>query len=208
MRTNRKLSDQEVREQVSEAEESRLEADAELREHKREMRFEMREVERELEEARREAGRAMRESQREVERSVWEAKREAKKAKRQTTRIWSIANQVAEISFAPRPPLAPRPALPTRAVTEPQLDCSSMNKQFALAGDKDGLTKHAFAIVAGCGTLKVNIDEKNLMKITLRGLERERAEAAKCNDNGKLKRQKLRAYDRDIKQLKARLSMT
>jgi len=222
LRTNRKLTDLEIREQVHEAEESRLEADAELREHEqemrehkremkehqRELRLEMREMERELEEARREAQRAMRDSQREVERSVRESEREARKAKRQTTRVWSIANQVAEISFSPRAPLAPRPAKPTRALTEPQLDCSSMNKEFALASDKDGLSRHAFAVVAGCGTFKVNIDQKKLMKITLQGLERERAEAAKCKDNGKLKNQKLRAYDRDIKQLKARLSMT
>lgn len=222
LRTNQKLSAQEVREQVREAEESRREAEAEMREHnremrqkkrelsqqKREMRIEMREMEKELEQARREVDRAMRESQREVERSVREAEREAKEAKRHTTRVWSIANQVAEISFAPKPTRAPKPAKFNRAVTNPQLDCSSMNKQFAIGGGKDGLTKHAFAVVAGCGTFKVDIDEQKLMKITLRGLERERAEAAKCDDNDKLKAKKLRAYDRDIKKLKARLSMT
>ncbi|GAB5486781.1 MAG: hypothetical protein Pars2KO_03510 [Parasphingorhabdus sp.] len=222
LRTNKKLSAQEIREQVREAEESRREAEADLREHEREnrehkremkeqqreMRMEMREMERELEEARREVEQAMRESQREVERSVKEAERQAKEAKRHTTRVWSIANQVAEISFSPRAPRAPRPAKPTRAVTEPQLDCSSMNKQFAMGGRKDGLTKQAFAMVAGCGTFKIDIDEKKLMKITLRGLERDRAEAAKCDDNGQLKIKKLRAYDRDIEKLKARLSMT
>lgn len=222
LRTNKKLSSQEIREQAREAEQSRLEADADLHEHKREMREhkremkrqkrEMREVERqierELEQARKEVNRAMRESQREVERSVREAERAAKRAKRHTSGVWSIANQVAEISFAPKPPLAPKPIKFSSAVTKPQLDCSSMNKQFAIRGGKDGLTKHAFAVVAGCETFKVDIDKVKLMKITLRGLERDRAEAAKCDESDKLKAKKLRAYDRDIKKLKARLSMT
>ncbi len=222
LRTNQRLSAQEIREQVREAEESRREADAELREHEREMRehkremkeqqremrMEMIEIERDLEEARREAERAMRESQREVERSVKEAERQAREAKRHSSRIWSIANQVSEISFAPKPPRAPRPAKPTRAVTDPQLDCASMNKQFAFGGRKTELTNHTLAAIAGCGTIKVSIDQKKLMKITLRGLEHDRAEVAKCEDSDKLKAKKLRAYDRDIKKLKARLSMT
>ncbi|MEP2988103.1 MAG: M56 family metallopeptidase [Parasphingorhabdus sp.] len=222
LRTNQRLSAQEIREQVREAEESRREADAELREQereireqkwemkeqKREMHLEMREMERELEEARREVSREMRETQREVERSIREAERAAKRAKRHTTRVWSIANQVSEISFAPKSPRAPQPVKPNRAVTDPQLDCASMNKQFAFGGRKNQLTNHALAAIAGCGTFKVTIDEKKLMKITLRDLERGRAEAAKCSDNEKLKSKKLRAFDRDIKKLKARLSMT
>lgn len=222
LRTNKKLSSREIREQVREAEQSRLEADAdlrglkrEMREHKRKMKRQKREmreverqIERELEQARIEVNRAMRESQREVERSVREAEREAKRAKRYTSGVWSIANQVAEISFAPKPPRAPKPIKFSSAVTKPQLDCSSMNKQFAIRGGKDGLTKHAFAVVAGCETFKVDIDDVKLMKITLRGLERDRAEAAKCDESDKLKAKKLRAYDRDIKKLKARLSMT
>lgn len=222
LRTNERLSAEEIREQVKEAEESRLEAEAELREHvrelrahkremkaqQREMRKELLEMERELERARREVDQAMRESQREVERSVKEAEREAREAKRHSSRVWSIANKVSEISFSPKAPRAPRPAKPTRAVTEPQLDCASMNKQFAFGGRKNELTNHALAAIAGCGTFKVSIDEKKLMKITLRGLERDRAEVAKCEDSEKLKAKKLRAYDRDIQKLKARLSMT
>lgn len=222
LRTNRRLSAEEIREQVEEAEQSRLEADADLREHERElhehkrevkeqareMRHEMREMERELEEARVEVDRAMRETQREVERSVREAERAAKRAKRHTTRVWSISDQVSAISFAPKPPRAPRPAMPSRAVSKPQLDCAAMNKQIALGGPQGALTNHALGIIAGCTSFRVDINQKKVMKITLRGLEHDRSEAAKCDDDGKLKSRKLRAYDRDIKKLKARLSMT
>jgi len=196
-----------------------------MKEHKREMRIEMREVEREIEEARREVEREMREVQREVERSVREANREAREAAREarissrisqrqsqkvnrkTSRVWSIANQVAEISFAPRAPRTPQVAPVIRVPAAPAPDCMAMNKKIAFAGQK-GLANASWAVVAGCGDFQVNIDEKKLMKLTLKNMERDFKEAKQCRDRSKAHQNKLRAYDRDIKKLKAQLSMT
>ena len=237
LRTNKKLSDADVRDMVAEAEESRREAEADLRDHERdmgeynrEMRAMEREVQREIEEAQREVTQssreAMRESQWEVAQSVREAEQAAREAQaeaaeaakeatrasnrasRKTSGVWSIANQIAEISFAPRPPRAPSAPKPPAVSQTSQPDCGAMNKQIAFGGQKNAMSDRAWAVVAGCGTLKVQVDEKKLMKLTLRGLEKDRAEAAKCKSKDRHHAEKMRAYDRDIKKLKAQLSMT
>ena len=82
-----------------------------------------------------------------------------------------------------------------------------MNKKIAFGGQK-GLTDAAWAVVAGCGDFEVKVDEEQLMKLTLKSMERDYEEAKQCRDNSKAHQKKLRAYDRDIKKLKARLSMT
>ncbi|QJB68876.1 M56 family metallopeptidase [Parasphingorhabdus halotolerans] len=232
LRTNKKLSDADVRDMVAEAEEARREAEADIRdherdmrEHQREMRMDMREVERDVEEAKREAARsvrdAMRESQWEVAQSVREAEQAARetqieaaeavkgnRASRKTSSVWSIANQISSISFAPRPPRAPSVPKPPVVSHVAQPDCEAMNKQIAFGGQKNVMSDRAWAVVAGCGTFKVEIDEKKLMKLTLRGLEKDRAEAAKCKSKDRHHAEKMRAYDRDIKKLRTQLSMT
>lgn len=90
LRTNKKLTNAEVKRMIEEAEESRAEAHSEMKEHEREAkqhereaRQEMREAEREARAMEREWQREMRETQREVARSVREAKHEMKKAERE-----------------------------------------------------------------------------------------------------------------------------
>ncbi|MEM8918113.1 MAG: M56 family metallopeptidase [Pseudomonadota bacterium] len=233
LRTNQKLSKEKAREMAVEAEHSRREADAELREHKKEMqaheremrkhqqmvRIELRQAEREREQALSEAARERREAQREARNAVREAEREAREAlrealeearesqdtqtsrktARQTSRVWSIANQVVEISYAPRLPVKPKSV-------KVDIDCQAMNKKIAFAGKRGDIENQAWAVVAGCGTLKAKVDEKKMMKLTLQTLKQRRDAAAKsCNNPDADLRRKIRDYDREIKELEADL---
>jgi len=83
-----------------------------------------------------------------------------------------------------------------------------MNKQIAFGGRDDELSKAAWAVVAGCGNFEVKIDQKKLLKMTLKSLKKQRAKEANCENKDKGHKDKLRAFDRDIKKLKSRLSMT
>ncbi|MEO0440889.1 MAG: M56 family metallopeptidase [Pseudomonadota bacterium] len=235
LRTNQKLSKEKAREMVVEAEQSRREADAELHEHKKEMkernremrehqqmvRIELRQAERERQQALREAAREMREAQREARTAAREAEREAREAlrealeearerdseasqtsrktARQTSRVWSIANQVVEISYAPRLPVKPKSV-------KVDIDCQAMNKKIAFAGKRGDIESQAWAVVAGCGTLKTKVDEKKMIKLTLQTLKQRRDAAAKsCNNPDADLRRKIRNYDREIKELEAGL---
>ncbi|MEL6874025.1 MAG: M56 family metallopeptidase, partial [Pseudomonadota bacterium] len=228
LRTNQKLSKEKAREMVVEAEHSRREADAELREHKKEMkernremrkhqqmvRVQLREAEREKEQALREAQREARIAMREAEREAREALREAleearerqseatqtsRKTARQTSRVWSIANQVVEISYAPRLPVKPKSV-------KVDIDCTAMNKKIAFAGKRGDVESKAWAVVAGCGTLKAKVDEKKMMKLTLQTLKQRRKAAAKsCSNPDADLRREIRNYDREIKELEAGL---
>ena len=82
-----------------------------------------------------------------------------------------------------------------------------MNKQIAMGG-KNGLTGEAWAVVAGCGGFEVKIDKAAMLKATLSGLEKDRAEAAKCTESKANRAQKLKDFDRSIAKVKAQLSMT
>lgn len=190
---------QSVREAQKEARQAQREALQEVREAEQEAR----EAEQEAREAEREAREQAREAQREARWEAREAARESERSSaresRKTTRIWSIANQVAEISFAPQLPVAP-------AAKKSDINCKAMNKKIAFGGKRGGLTEHAWAVVAGCGTFETNIDQKKMMKITLRSLKERRAAAAKSCDTPKAKlRRDLKNYDLEIEKLQAKL---
>lgn len=233
LRTNKKLSDAELREQIKEAEQSRREADAHLREHKREMRahqremkehkremrIEMREVEREVEEARRETEREMRESQREVQRAVWEAEREAIEDKREalrhkrkvrnerrpTSHVWSIANQISEISFAPQAPRASQPPTLNFSISG-QLNCKAIGKDLAFNSGHGVMIEQAWASVVDCSGFHPKSDRKKLLKMTLQVLEQERSKAVSCKTKSHKDSLKLRVYDREIKHVRKKLT--
>ena len=204
LRTDKDLSEKEVREMVQEAEQSRLEADQALRESgwdSKEMRSTMSEIDRELAEAKREmeqelreAQQEMREAQREAAREAREAQREARQAAREAREEARTEAGISSISF-----------VTSSKVSGP--DCKAMNKQIAMGG-KNGLTGEAWAVVAGCGGFEVKIDKAAMLKATLSGLEKGRAEAAKCTESKANRAQKLKDFDRSIEKVKAQLSMT
>ena len=204
LRTDKDLSEKEIREMVQEAEQSRLEADQALRESgwdSKEMRSTMSEIDRELAEAKREmeqelreAQQEMREAQREAAREAREAQREARQAAREAREEARTEAGISSISF-----------VTSSKVSGP--DCKAMNKQIAMGG-KNGLTGQAWAVVAGCGGFEVKIDKAAMLKATLSGLEKGRAEAAKCTESKANRAQKLKDFDRSIEKVKAQLSMT
>lgn len=226
-----KFDREELREEMRESEREMKQAEREMKQAEREMKAaerewqseskkhsfrmdqEVRDAIREAQEEAREAVRDARESMRDIWEAEREVKREARSERRQTSSVWSIAQQVSNISFAPKSARAPHvsrptvPALTARPVVSHSIsDCKAMNKQIAFGGKRGGHTDQAWAAVAGCANFEVRINRTALMKATLRGLEKSRVEAANCRDKDKAK--KLRAFDRDIKELRSRLTMT
>ncbi len=262
LRTNKRLSKDEIREMVEEAEESRREADEAAREAKadqREMRLELaeaarelkqaerewqeelkeigkaksrldRETQREVELALREAQRDVREAQREAQREAREAQREAREAQREAreaqreaaeaareaqqeaieaksvaARIWDVS----QIAFKPNFRTAvtssnrSKNSSSSRSSSKSNADCVAMNKKIAFAG-QGAMNDRAWASIVGC----VKVDQHVALKVTLKTLEKKRAKAAECNSKDAKQKLKLEGYDRDIKELKAQLSMT
>tara|TARA_R110000772_G_scaffold169116_2_gene280844 strand:- start:2011 stop:2253 length:243 start_codon:yes stop_codon:yes gene_type:complete len=80
-----------------------------------------------------------------------------------------------------------------------------MNKEIAFASAGKGTMNNlAWASVVGCA----EVDQKGALKVSLKALENKRAKAASCNDKDAQQKLKIEAFDRDIKKLKAQLSMT
>ena len=239
IRTNKPISEQEFEKLIEEAEASHREAEQELREHehemkehdresrerRHEMRIEKREIEREINEARREAMEAMRESQREVHRSVREAEREARRAirkartaSRKTSGNWVIANQVAEISFAPRPKAPPKPAMAPAAIRghgsfpvsirfRSQGKCQTASQTVAFDSRRGVMTERAWAALVNCSGQKGTENRKRLLEMTLRTLEASRDEMAKaCRNPDARQREKLKVFDREIKHLQRKIT--
>jgi bla regulator protein BlaR1 len=75
-------------------------------------------------------------------------------------------------------------------------------------GGTNGLTGQAWAVVAGCGGFEVKIDKTAMLKATLSGLEKGRAEAAKCTESKANRTRKLKDFDNSIAKVRAQLSMT
>ena len=215
LRTDKDLSEKEVREMVKEAEQSRLEADQALRESgwdSKEMRSTMSEIDRELAEAKREmeqelreAQQEMREAQREAAGEARVARREALAEARQAQREARQAEREAREEARTEAGISSISFVTSSKVSGP--DCKAMNKQIAMGG-KNGLTGEAWAVVAGCGGFEVKIDKAAMLKATLSGLEKDRAEAAKCTESKANRAQKLKDFDRSIAKVKAQLSMT
>ncbi|WP_417622992.1 M56 family metallopeptidase [Parasphingorhabdus sp.] len=211
LRTNKELSEKEIRKLVAEAEKSRVEADRALRKSNfdsKEMRTTMREVERELAAARREMERELREAdqqvrealrdarqaQREAMAEAQQARQEAWQAEREAQAEAEAAAHISSIFYSTHD-----------KVSGP--DCVAMNRQIAMAGD-NGLVGQAWAVVAGCGGFKVKVDKVAALKAALAGLEKGRAEAVKCKDGTADSARKIRQFDLSIDTVKAQLSMT
>ena len=222
LRTNQRLSDKEIRKMVAEAEKSRLEADEALRESeldRQQIGSTMREVERELarvskemklgwqetdrevrealreaEEAQREALAEAREARQEAIEAAREARQEAWEAKREARQDAAASARIASISYST-----------SNTVKGP--DCVAMNRQIAMGGE-NGLASQAWAVVAGCGGFEVKTDKAAILKQTLIGLEKGRAEAEKCKDDKAGRAKKIKDFDRSIAKVKAQLSMT
>ena len=231
LRTDKELSKKEIRKMVEEAEKSRLEADKALRASgwdRKQMHSTMSEIDRELAQAQQEMQQELREAQQEVR----EAQREARQAKlealqdaRQAQReAWEDARQAQREALqdareAQRDAReAAREASSSSAARMTSIsyttsgkisgpDCTAMNKQIAMAGTS-GLTGQAWAVVAGCGGFEVKIDKAAMLKAALVGLEKSRADAAKCKDSKADRAKKIKDFDRSIEKVKAQLSMT
>ena len=220
LRTDKKLSEQEVRQMVKEAEQSRLEAEKALHESgwdETEMRSTMSEVDRELAEAKREmerelreADREVREAQREARQAQREAMREAREAQREALRKVCQAQREAALEAREQSRTALLSSISyarssAHAASSNGPDCKAMNKQIAMSG-KNGLTSQAWEVVPGCGGFEVKVDRVAILKATLSGLEKGRAEAAKCTDNMSTRARTLKELDRSIQKVKAQLS--
>ena len=211
LRTDKVLSEKEIRKMVAEAEKSRLEADRALRESgwdREQMRATMNEVDRELAQARIEMQQELREAQqdvREAQREALEARREARQEAREAQREASEAAREAREQTRQEARISSISFVTGSKVSGP--DCTAMNKQIAMGGT-NGLTGQAWAVVAGCGGFEVKIDKTAMLKATLSGLEKGRAEAAKCTESKANRTRKLKDFDNSIAKVKAQLSMT
>ncbi|MGB5483538.1 M56 family metallopeptidase [Parasphingorhabdus sp.] len=211
LRTDKRLSEKEVRKMVEEAEKSRLEADKALREHRSDsahMRSTMREVEREVAQAKREMQQDLREAEQEVREALQEARearREALQAAREARQEAWEAERDARNSAKSAASMSSISYSTSNKINGP--DCIAMNRQIAMGGG-NGLSTQAWAVVAGCGGFEVKIDKAAVLKEALIGLEKGRAEAAKCKDDKVDRARKIKDFDRSIKKVKAQLSMT
>jgi len=211
LRTDKRLSEKEIRKMVEEVEKSRLEADKALRESgmdSKHVRSTMREVEREIAQAKREMKQGLREAEQEVraalqeareakreavqdareaQRDAWEAERESRNSAKAAARISSISYSTSNKVSGP--------------------DCVAMNRQIAMGGE-NGLAGQAWAVVAGCGGFEVKIDKAAILDAALKGLKKERADAVKCKDSKVDRAKKIKDIDRSIAKVKAQLSMT
>ncbi len=234
LRTDKQLSEKEIREMVKEAEKSRLEADKALRAHrsdskhvrsttseveweiaqtKREVQQELREADQAVREALQEAREARREAMaeaREAQQEAWQAQREAAEEAAPAVRISSIFYTVQK-SISDATSSATSRSGPNLSnsrnnkVNGP--DCTAMNKQIAMGG-KNGIASQAWAVVAGCGGFEVKIDKTAILDAALQGLKKERADTVKCKDSKIDKDRKIKEIDHSIAKVKAQLSMT
>lgn len=222
LRTDKRLSKDEVWEMVEEAEESRKEADAAAREHEQERKeilWETREAERESREAEREVARAQREVDRETRAEIREARNEVreavKEAEQATREAKSVASRIWDISqIAFKPNFRSmagssnrssnsRSSSRSHSTAGSNADCVAMNREIAFAG-KAETNDLAWASVVGCAKM----DQKVALTVTLKTLEKKRAKAAGCSDKNAKLQMEIEAFDRDIKNLKDQLSMT
>lgn len=238
LRTNKKLSEKEVRQMVAEAEKSRLAADKALRESEstrehigstmreverelaqaqREMKQELREADQEVREALQEAREAKREAMaeaREAQREAWQAQREAETEAASATRISSIFYTVQK-SLSNATSSATSNATSRSGRNTAVARSTKVNGSDCVAmnrqiamGGENGLAGQAWAVVAGCGGFEVKIDKTAILDAALQGLKKERADAVKCKDSKFDRVKKIKEIDHSIAALQAQLSMT
>ncbi|WP_109355341.1 M56 family metallopeptidase [Sphingorhabdus sp. EL138] len=188
------------REWKREWEQERKEASQMEREAQRDVERSLREAQREVRQAQREAARELREAEREAREAEREAEQEVREAKSVATRIWDVT----QIAFKPNFRSAASSSSRSRgsySASGSNADCAAMNKKIAFAG-QGVMNDQAWASVVGCS----DKSRKITLQVALKKLEKKRAKAAECSS--KDSRQKLKAFDRDIKDLKAQLSVT
>ncbi len=188
------------REWKREWEQERKEASQMEREAQRDVERSLREAQREVRQAQREAARELREAEREAREAEREAEQEVREAKSVATRIWDVT----QIAFKPNFRSAVSSSNRSRSshsASGSNADCAAMNKKIAFAG-QGVMNDQAWASVVGCS----DKSRKITLQVALKKLEKKRAKAAECSS--KDSRQKLKAFDRDIKDLKAQLSIT
>jgi len=223
LRTDKKLSEKEIRKMVAEAEKSRLAADEALRtsglgrkdRHSimREVEQELAQAEREMEQELREAEQEVREAKQEAREAKREAMSEAKEAQREAAEEAEPAARISSIFYTIRNATAgatsksgrDRSGSLNNTVNGP--DCIAMNKQIAIGGE-NGLASQAWAVVAGCGGFEVKIDKTAILGAALKGLKKERADAVECKDDTVDRARKIKEIDHRIATVKAQLSMT
>ncbi|WP_373492194.1 M56 family metallopeptidase [Parasphingorhabdus sp.] len=221
-RTDRTLSQREIRQIVADAEQSRIEAERAVRQHgfdSESLRATMREVEQEIAQAEREmrqelqaaqqdvrealqearqerleAMRDVRQERLEAMRDAREAQREAREAEREARNGNHSATRMSSISYTT-----------SARVSGP--DCIAMNRQIAMAGDK-GLAGQAWAVVAGCGGFQVTMDKTAILDAALQGLKKERAKVEKCKDSPADKAKRIKLLDREIEKITTQHAMT
>lgn len=238
LRTNKKLSDKEVRQMVAEAEKSRLEADKALRESgldSEHMGSTMREVERELAQAQREMNQELREVDQDVREALQEARearreamleareaqRESREAQHDAVAESASAARISSIFYTVQKSISNA----TSSSTSNATSGSGRNKAVARSGKVNGpdcvamnrqiamggesdLSGQAWAVVAGCGGFEVKIDKTAILDAALQGLKKERADAVKCKDSKFDRAKKIKEIDRSIAVLQAQLSLT
>ncbi len=191
--------------------EERKEQAREKREAKREVERALREAQRDVREAQLEAAREAREAKREAREALREAEQEAREAKSVAARVWDVTQIAFKPNFRSAVSSSSRSYSSSRShssksshsARRSNADCSAMNKEIAFAGQ--GTTHdQAWASVVGCTDKNYRIT----LQVTLKKLEKTRAKVAACNKNDAKQKLKIEAYDRDIKSLKAQLSMT
>ena len=213
MRTGAKPSKEEIRNMTEdarrEAQEELREAEIARQEARQEMRTALAEARRDVREAQREAHEAQRDArnaQREAMAAAREAQQQAREAKSMAARIWEIS----EITFKPYF----RSAVSSAHQSSSSADCVAVSKKIAFSGT------HAVAWTyveanAGCSQTgqapqmdQADVDQKAALTVALKSLENKRAIAARCSDKDGYQELMVETYDRGIKDLKTRLSLT
>ena len=229
LRTNKKLSKDEIRNMVAEAEESRLEADENLRKAeiaRQETRTELAEAAREMKQAeqeweqerrskarlereiRLEVDRAMLEAQHETARAVREAERAASEAQRKAHEAQSVAArfwETSQITFKPYFSAAFRTAIRS-SNTYASARSYSMSRSSADCApiNMGGMDDLVWSNIAECPAA----DKQVALTVALRGLENKRTKAAACNEKDVRQQAGVETFVRDIKTLRAQLSTT
>ncbi|MEP2103867.1 MAG: M56 family metallopeptidase [Parasphingorhabdus sp.] len=202
VREAQREAEQERREAKREVERESQEAAREVRAAAREARNEARQAEREARQAQREARAAVREAEREAGEAQREAEQEAREAKSVAARIWDVTQIAFKPSFRSAVSSSSRSSS-SRSSSSSKLDCTAMNKEIAFAG-QGTMNGRAWASVIGC----TDKAQKITLQVTLKKLEKRRAKAAECNNKSAKDMLKLENFDREIKNIKAQLSMT
>lgn len=205
VRTNGIHSKEEIRNMAEKAAASRHEAVERLREAKlaqQDMRASLAEARRDVREAQREAheAREAMAAARDAEKQAGEAEKKAREARSLTSRIWEIS----QITFKP---YFRSTVSSMHQSNSSRAGCTAISREIAIVG-AGAMDAPAWTYVGTKVGDCTEVDQKAVLTVALKSLENKRAEAAECNENDNKQRLMVEAFDRDIKTLKAHLSIT